>query len=307
MLSPLNSIFGRTNVVYKRVVLPTIEQKRTMATLKDIKLRIKSVSSISKLTKTMQMVASSKMRVAIRQVENTKHAANSVNRIFEGKEIEAERAGSNLIINVTSDKGMCGPINNQIVRHTKNILRGNKEFATNAEVAQLGSKGVPAMIAEFPKQFVLSLKDFGRKEYSFLETGFVVDQLLSDRDYNSATVIYNRFKNALTYIVTEVVVPGPATLEANAGKFNSFEFDEDQDATFKDLFEYQLAMSIWSASMQNRASEFAARMTSMDNATKNANSIISLLSIQYNRGRQAAITTELIEITSGANAIGGAL
>jgi len=291
--------------VCKRVATP--QGARNMATLKDIKLRIKSVSSIAKLTKTMQMVASSKLRAATRKVAETKDAASSVNKVFEGKTITPLPAtekndNPSLIVAVTSDKGMCGPVNNQIVRHAKSILRAEKKDAPS-DVVTLGSKGSPTLINEFPGQFAFSLKDFGKKEPSFIETGFVVDQLLSARGYENVNVIYNKFKNALTYLVTEIHIPGPKTLLANKRQFAKYEFEEDEDATFRDLFEYQLATTIWSGLMESRASELAARMTSMDSATKNATSIISLLAIQYNRGRQAAITTELIEITSGASAL----
>jgi len=248
------------------------------------------------------MVASSKLRSATRRVQETKEVAASVTKLFDDKEItplqEAEPSHT-LIVNITSDKGMCGPVNNQIVRHAKSILRVQKD---KSDIATLGSKGTPTMVAEFPKQFVFSLKDFGKRE-SFLETGFVVDQLLADREYENVNVIFNKFKNALTYLVHETPIPGPKTLLANKKAFAQYEFDEDDDATFRDLFEYQIATTIWSGLMESKASELAARMTSMDNATKNATSIISLLAIQYNRGRQSAITTELIEITSGASAL----
>jgi len=287
----------------KRVSTP--QGARNMATLKDIKLRIKSVTSIAKLTKTMQMVASAKLRSAMRKVAETKEAAATVNKLFEGKDItplvEAEPQPK-LIIAVTSDKGMCGPVNNQLVRHAKNILR-NEHKNSKSDIVTLGSKGTPTMVNEFPKQFAYSLKDFGKKEPSFLETGFVVDQLLAERDYESVNVIYNKFKNALTYLVSETPIAGPKTLLANKSQFAQYEFDEDDDATFRDLFEYQIATTIWSGLAESRASELAARMSSMDSATKNATSLISLLSIQFNRGRQAAITTELIEITSGASAL----
>jgi len=297
-MSPLAALAGK-RVLYAS---PTTQQfTRNMVTLKDIKLRIKSVSSIAKLTKTMQMVASSKLRAATKRVQETKDSTNSVNKITSIVEVDKSR-GSNLVVAVTSDKGMCGPINNQVIRFAKGIMRHEKDV-TKLDVATMGGKGTSSIAAEFPKQLHFSMKDFGKKEYSFMEVGFVVDRILSHANYESVSIIFNRFKNALTYTVTEVPVPGPNTMLANQSKFALFEFDQDEDATFRDLFEFQISLNIWSALMENRASELAARMTSMDNATKNASSIISLLAIQYNRGRQAAITTELIEITSGASAL----
>jgi len=299
------SVLGRGSSplteICRRVTTP--QGARNMATLKDIKLRIKSVSSIAKLTKTMQMVASSKLRAATRRVQETRESASSLNKVFEDKELTPpEGQKANLYVTITSDKGMCGPVNNQLVRYTKSVIRAEKEDS-RPDIAMLGSKGTPSMLIEFPKLVTISLKDYGKKEASFMETSFIVDQLLSTRAYDSVNLVYNKFKNALTYLVTDTFIPGPSTLLANKSKFAQYEFDEDDDATFRDIFEYQIALNIWSGLMEGRASELAARMTSMDNATKNASSIIALLAIQYNRGRQAAITTELIEITSGASAI----
>jgi F-type H+-transporting ATPase subunit gamma len=281
----------------------TPQGARNMATLKDIKLRMKSVASIAKLTKTMQMVASAKLRAAQRKLSETKEAANSINKVFEGKQI-ASPPGEvlpSLLICMTSDKGMCGPVNNQIVRYAKNLLRNENEEVS--DVAILGTKGAPTVIAEFPKQISILLKEFGKKEPTFTETSMAVEHLLSVKEYEKVNILFNKFKNALTYLVTENHIVGPKTLLHNKSQFVQYEFDEDDDATFRDLYEYQVANTIWSGLMEARASELAARASSMDNATKNATAIISLLGIQYNRGRQASITTELIEITSGASAI----
>jgi F-type H+-transporting ATPase subunit gamma len=275
-----------------------------MATLKDIKLRMKSVASIAKLTKTMQMVASAKLRAATRKLNETKEAANSINKVFGGKQIAPPpgEALPSLLICMTSDKGMCGPVNNQVVRYAKNLLR-NEEDSAPSDVAILGTKGAPTVISEFPKQISILLKEFGKKEPTFTETSMAVEHLLAVKEYEKVNILFNKFKNALTYLVTENHIVGPKTLLHNKSQFVQYEFDEDDDATFRDLYEYQVANTIWSGLMEARASELAARASSMDNATKNATAIISLLGIQYNRGRQASITTELIEITSGASAI----
>lgn len=295
------TLLGASAVLCRRAALNQ-QHVRNMATLKDIKLRIKSVSSIAKLTKTMQMVASSKLRGAQRKMDATKETAASIEKVLQGVDTTKTGDGPGLLVAITSDKGMCGPINNQVIRYAKGLARQEKDI-TKLDIATLGGKGTPSVANEFPKQLSFSMKDLGKKEFSFVEVGFVVDQLLSKANYESVSVIFNKFKNAITYTVTDTTIPGPSTLLNNQDKFAAYEFDEDEDATFRDLFEYQVGMTIWNGLMQNRASELAARMTSMDNATKNATSIISLLAIQYNRGRQASITTELIEITSGASAL----
>jgi len=297
-----STLFPGTNALSFRNTPNIPNGTRGMASLKDLKLRMKSVTAIAKLTKTMQMIASSKMRGALRRAEQSVPHLTWTNKLFAEVNIKLPETGPTMYINITSDKGMCGGVNNQIVRHSRTALRSKKDLPRYL-IANLGAKGASIAINEFPQNFVLSTKDFGRKELSFTEVAFVVDQLVAGRELESVTVVYNRFKNAITYIITEVPILGPNLLFENLNEFWQFWFEQDEDATFYDLFEYQLATTIYAGSLQNRASEEGARMTSMDSATKNANGIISLLTLQYNRGRQSAITTELIEITSGANAL----
>jgi len=275
---------------------------RGMATLKDLKLRIKSIGSIAKLTKTMQMVASSKLKSAQRRNEAVKAVLVPMKKVLESLEVpnpEKER-GNVLYVVVTSDKGMCGPVNNQLVKNIRNKLRS--EDGHHAKVAMLGTKGASLIANQFPKNLAMTSKDLGKVEFNFLEVSIVVEQLLSGKNYDSVIVIYNNFKNALTYLIAETEILGPSMMLSHASH-NLSKYSIKNTEILKDLFEFQVAQTIWSALFDSRASELAARMSSMDNATKNANAMIGNLSLQYNRGRQAAITTELIEITSGASAI----
>jgi F-type H+-transporting ATPase subunit gamma len=273
---------------------------RTAVSLKDIRGRIKSISSIAKLTKTMQLVASSRLKAATVRAENAKHLQEAPNKIL-GK-VESQKEGTNLVITVTSDKGMCGSVNTQAGKFARAVA---KEDPSRFFVATVGTKAVPILANEFPETFVMSMKDLGRKEYSFAETALAADQLLSSAGragYDNVHIVYNQFKNTITYVPTEINFSGVSLLSKNVGKFSPFEFDELEETTLRDLFEFQVATSLWGAVNSNRNSELAARMTSMDNATKNANKIVGALTITYNRGRQAAITTELVEIISGASA-----
>jgi len=279
---------------------------RGMASLKELKLRMKAVASISKLTKTMQMVASSKMRGAERKFRAIQPFKEGTDKIVdEAVGDVSKKGGNNLMVVVTTDKGMCGAINNQLLRHCKHMLL--EDGASQYTISTTGTKGSTALARLYPDQFILSCKDLGKKDFSYLETGFVVDKLLTSKaaaaNFNSVSVMFNKFRNALSYVVTEKKIPGPDVLMANLDKFAAYEFEEDEDATMRDLFEFQVGATIWSSLFENRTSELAARMTSMDSATKNAVQIVNLLTLQFNRGRQSAITTELIEITSGASAI----
>lgn len=276
---------------------------RTAVSLRDIRGRIKSVGSIAKLTKTMQLVASSKMKNATIRAENTNHLKESTTKLLSIVEPDKEAAQS-LVITVVSDKGMCGSVNNQSSKAVKAFA---KEDPSRYVLTSVGTKAVTLLSNEFPGTFVLSMKDLGKKDFSFAEVSLAVEQLLATSGkkggFDGVYIIYNQFKNVVTYLPTEIGIPGVTQLHKNLNKFSSFEFDEVEETTLQDLFEFQVASSLWGALNSNRNSEMAARMTSMDNATKNANKIVGDLTVTYNRGRQAAITTELVEITSGAAAV----
>eukprot|EP01132_Coremiostelium_polycephalum_P006090 gene6090-7588_t len=284
---------------------------RGMATLKDLKIRLGTVKTISKLTKTLHMVASSKLRSAEKKAEELSpynkgpmgvltevQTDLQINPQFTGE----EKSNKKLLIAVTTDTGMCGPVNHQIIKTCKALL---KEDADNQYViSTTGLKGVTPFLTEFPDKFHMTAREFGKSDYSFPECLlFLNDVIKKVPNFDSAIIVYNKFKNALSYNVTTHFIPGFNLLEENREKFYQYATTEDRAATMKDLSEFYLATTFWSGLYQNRASEMAARMISMDNASKNGEGISQALSIQYNRARQAMITSELIEITSGASAI----
>jgi F-type H+-transporting ATPase subunit gamma len=274
---------------------------RTAVSLRDIRARIKSVTAISKLTKTMQLVASSKMKSATVRAENAQQIQYPTQKATSVVEANKDH-GNNLVISVASDKGMCGSVNTQSARFAKSVAN---EDRSRFSVASVGSKAAPILAIEFPSTFVLSLKDVGKKEFTFSEILVATEQLLNTKavGYDEVSIVFNKFKNVITYLPTEIQIPGYSILSKDINKFAGFDFDEDEQATLHDLFEFQVATTLWGAMNSNRNSEMAARMTSMDNATKNANKIVGALTVTYNRGRQAAITTELVEICSGAAAV----
>jgi len=274
---------------------------RTAVSLRDIRARIKSITAISKLTKTMQLVASSRMRSATIRAENAQHIQNGPTKVTSVVEADKDH-GNNLVITVASDKGMCGSVNTQSARMARSVVR---EDPSRFFVSSVGTKASTVLANEFPGSFVMSVKDLGKKDFTFTETCLAVDQLLAtnSKGYDGVYIVFNKFKNVITYIPTELAIPGVSQLTKDINKFAPYDFEEAEQTTLKDLFEFQVATALWGATNSNRNSEMAARMTSMDNATKNANKIVASLTVTYNRGRQAAITTELVEITSGAAAV----
>ncbi|KAM9963595.1 hypothetical protein ACTFIW_006828 [Dictyostelium discoideum] len=309
------------------VVLASPANQRNMATLKDhqslildtnsqivnvVKIRLGTVKTISKLTKTLHMVASSKLRSAEKKAEEsgpysvgpqkilgvveTSDAFNTATEPIE------DRSNKQLLIAITTDTGMCGPVNHQIIKTIKALLKDDAK--QEILVSTTGLKGVAPIVADFPNQFLINGRDFGKADYSFPEVLLFLNEIISKvPNYDSALVVYNKFKNALSYSVDRQFIPGFNLLELNRDKFYEYTTSEDRAATMKDLSEFYLASSLWTGLYQNRASEMAARMVAMDNASKNGESISQALGLQYNRARQAMITSELIEIVSGASAI----
>eukprot|EP01133_Synstelium_polycarpum_P016839 gene16839-20023_t len=260
------------------------------------------------------MVASSRLKSAERKAEELVRYNAGPHKLLndiastEGMDPQntgEERSNKQIVICVTTDTGMCGPVNHQVLRTTKALLE--KDTNKTMSVTLTGLKGAAAIGTGYPWALNANSRDFGKSDYCFPETlTFLSEIIRSIPNFDGAYVIYNRFKNAMSYAVHSQFVPGFNLLEHHRDKFYQYQTTEDRSATMKDLSEFALASTLWTSLYQNRASETAARMISMDNASKNGNSISQALGLQYNRARQARITSELIEICSGAAAIEGA-
>ncbi|GAM21852.1 hypothetical protein SAMD00019534_050270, partial [Acytostelium subglobosum LB1] len=289
----------------------TSSQQRNMATLKELKVRLGTVKTISKLTKTLHMVASSKLRAAEKKAEELGSFNDGPAKLLapitsiEGLDPQntgEERSNKQIVIGITTDTGMCGPVNHNVVRLTKGLL--NADTAHQMTVNFSGLKGAVAIGQTHPASLASSARDFGKMDYSFPESLIFLNNIIKlIPNFDAATIVFNKFKNAMVYNVATAFVPGYNLLEQHRDKFDAYQTSEDRSATMKDLSEFSLATTFWVGLFQNRASETAARMISMDNASKNGEQISQALSLQYNRVRQAMITSELIEITSGAAAI----
>ncbi|KAF2075118.1 hypothetical protein CYY_003595 [Polysphondylium violaceum] len=297
------------------VGLTNQNQVRGMATLKDLKVRLGTVQTISKLTKTLHMVASSKLRSAEKKAEELGafnvgpskllseiKSNEALDQLEQGTTFAEDRSNKQLVIAITTDTGMCGPVNHQVVKACKALL--SKDTEDKMIASTTGLKGTAPLATDYPKKLLFGGRDFGKQDYSFPETLLFLNEIIAKiPNFDNAVIVYNKFKNALSYSVDALFIPGFNLMEQHRDKFYTYQTTEDRAATMKDLSEFYLASAFWASLYQNRASEMAGRMVSMDNASKNGESISQGLSLQYNRARQAMITSELIEITSGAAAI----
>jgi F-type H+-transporting ATPase subunit gamma len=218
---------------------------------------------------------------------------------------------THLVIVATSDRGLCGAFNSSIVRGARGFIRQLLAEGKTVKILCVGRKGRDQLRRDFALNIVDTIEEVGKKRLAFADAQRVTDKVLAmfaAGEFDVATLYYNRFKSAISQIVTkQQLIPFPVEKSEKAEAANDsgavYEFEPDESEILADLLPRNLAVQIFRALLENAASEQGARMTAMDNATRNAGDMIKRLTIQYNRQRQASITKELIEIISGAEAI----
>ncbi len=291
-----------------------------MASLKELKGRINSVKSTQKITKAKQMVAAAKLRKAQANAEAARPYASRLAGVMAG--LAGKIAGMDgapkllagtgkdqvhLLVVANSDKGLCGAFNSNIVKAAK--LKAQELNAQGKTVLfyLIGKKGRATIVREWPKAILAHFDTSEVRTPGFAEAEAIVDALMALYDegkFDVAHLFYSRFRSAMLQEPTEqqiVPVPAPKVEAAAAGA--AVEYEPDEEEILADLLPRYLRTQIFGALLENQASEQGASMTAMDNATRNAGELINKLTIQYNRSRQAAITTELIEIIAGAEAL----
>jgi len=297
-----------------------------MPSLKDLKNRIASVKSTQKITAAMKMVAASKLRRAQEQAEAGRPFAERMGRMLESLAANVSSNGEgpklmtgtgkqdvHLLLVISSDRGLCGGFNGTIVREARRQIARLEGEGKTVKVMTVGRKARDQIRRTHPKSVFHSYEDIGRKRLSFSEADTITTKVLElyeAGEFDVASVIYNKFKSAMTQIVTvQQVVPfavsgGEAAVADTGGELKAmYEFEPDEEQILADLLPKNLSIQVYRALLESAASEQGARMTAMDSATRNAGDMINKLTLTYNRTRQAVITKELIEIISGAEAI----
>ncbi len=291
-----------------------------MPNLKDLKNRIESVKSTRKITKAMQMVAAAKLRRAQESAEASRPYAERFNAVMAG--LAASVGGSDsapkllrgtgsddvhLLVVMTAERGLCGGFNSNIAKLARVKAEELRLKGKTVKVLTVGKKGRDALKRDFGDLFVghIDLSEVKRLGYSNAQD--IAKDVLSRFDggeFDVATIFYSKFVNVVTQIPTAQQVI-PASFEETEGDDSGaiFDYEPSEEAILADLLPKGVATAIFSALLENGASEQGARMSAMDNATRNAGEMIDKLTIQFNRSRQAVITNELIEIISGAEAL----
>ena len=293
-----------------------------MPSLKDLRTRIRSVRSTQKITAAMKLVAASRLRRAVEQVEAARPYAQRMERVLASLAgrmaglagappllVGTGREETHLIVVATSDRGLAGAFNASILREARRQIRAFELAGRTVTVLTIGRKGREGLRRDYGRLIRDSLTDIGRRRLAFDEARGIAGRILvlyGEGGFDVCTIVYNRFRSALTQIVTaQQLIPfAPAAAEeASALAGAVYEFEPTEEEILGELLPKNLAVQIYTALLENAASEQGARMTAMDNATRNAGDMIKRLTLNYNRARQANITKELIEIISGAEAV----
>ena len=291
-----------------------------MPNLKDLKNRIESVKNTRKITKAMQMVAAAKLRRAQDAAEASRPYSERFNNLLaslaasvgssENSPILLRGTGKqdvHLLIVMTAERGLCGGFNSNIAKLARSHAAKLKEDGRQVKVITVGKKGRDALKRDLGEYFVdhVDLSEF--KSIKYVNAQTIAKALLArfdDNEYDVATIFYSKFVNVVSQIPTaQQIIPAVFEDQSSASGKAIYDYEPDEETILADLLPRGIATQIFAALLENGASEQGARMSAMDNATRNAGDMIDKLTIEYNRSRQAVITNELIEIISGAEAL----
>ncbi|KAH8151328.1 uncharacterized protein LAJ45_04530 [Morchella importuna] len=265
------------------------------ATLREIEGRLKSIKNIEKITKTMKIVASTKLARAQRAMGDSRVYGETSNKVFSNAETKPLEGGKNLIIVCSSDKGLCGGIHSGLTKAVRRKLIENPD----TDLVVLGEKSKAQLGRSSAKNIVMSFANVGKDIPSFVEAQTIADQIFQlGKTYDNIEVLYNSFKSAISYEPSTIEAYSEEAIMASAN-ITSFEIEDEQ---LSNLREFALANTLYWALAEGHACENSARRNAMDNASKNAGDMINRFQILFNRTRQAVITGELVEIITGAAA-----
>lgn len=291
-----------------------------MPSLKSLRGRIKSVKNTRQITSTMKMVAAAKLRRARDAAEKARPYADRLLAVLNNLAAQSDSASAPLLLQgrpnpqvvrivvFGSDRGLCGAFNGNLLKAAFEAMRRFEAEGKTVEFVAVGNKACDGLDAKELNKVVKAYRD-GTKDQSFAAASRIGTDLVDAFMHGACDevyIVYNQFISALTQQPKLTrLVPFTAENSVQKGPSSSMDYEPSEDAVLADLLPRNLAVQVFQAILESNASEQGARMTAMDNATRNAKEMIKKLSLKYNRTRQATITSELIEIISGAEAIAG--
>jgi F-type H+-transporting ATPase subunit gamma len=294
-----------------------------MPSLKDLRNRIASVKATQKITKAMQMVAAAKLRRAQDAAEAARPYAERMEQVlanlaaaFEGRDDAPKLMAGNgndqvhLLVLATAERGLCGGFNTNISKLAREKARSLIAQGKTVKILCVGKKGYDAIKRDLGQYVIKTIELRGVKNVGFSNADGIGSEILAmfeAGEFDVCTLFYSKFQSVIAQIPTaQQLIPADLpkdTVESNGGPAAVYEYEPDETEILEDLLPRNISVQVFRALLENAASEQGARMSAMDNATRNAGEMIDKLTIKYNRQRQAQITTELIEIISGAEAL----
>ena len=291
-----------------------------MPSLKDLKTRINSVKSTQKITSAMKMVAAAKLRRAQDSAERGRPYADRMQQIVNSLASKADpisapqllvgngKDNTHLLVVVSADRGLCGGFNGAITRQTRTEAARLRGEGKTVKLLMVGRKSADALRRELGDSYIDSLEGIQGTAVEYADAasiGETVRNGFEAGEFDVCTVIFNKFKSAISQEVTlKRLIPAEVSEDTQGdGAGVSYEYEPDEEELLAAVLPRNISTQVYSALLESSAAELAARMTAMDNATRNAGDLIERLTLVYNRTRQATITKELIEIISGAEAV----
>ena len=290
-----------------------------MASLDDLKKRIASVKSTQKITKAMKMVAAAKLRRAQESAERGRPYSEKMNNIIlnlsngisdkENAPKLLSGTGENkvhLCVVMTSDRGLCGGFNSNIIKKAKNYFSKILNEGKQLKIITVGSKGNDQLKRVYGDKIIENISFKESKNANYFDAdkvGRIIIEKFEAGEFDICTIFYNQFKNVITQLPQAQQIIPLNNEDDHNDSYESYEFEPDEDEILSNLLPKNISTQIFKAMLENSASEQGSRMSAMDNATRNAGEMVDKLTIEYNRSRQAAITKELIEIISGAESL----
>ena len=291
-----------------------------MASLDDLKKRIVSVKSTQKITKAMKMVAAAKLKRAQDNAEKGRPYSEKMNNVIlnlssgiSDKENAPKllsgtgKDNIHLCVVLTSDRGLCGGFNSNIIKKAKSFFAKLNKEGKELKIITVGSKGNDQLKRIYEKKIIDNISFKNSKNVNYFDAekiGKIIIEKFEKEEFDVCTIFFNKFKNVITQIPQmQQIIPLNTENTNEDNSSDSYEFEPDEDEILNNLLPKNISTQIFKAMLENSASEQGARMSAMDNATRNAGEMVDKLTIEYNRSRQAAITKELIEIISGAESL----
>jgi len=276
-----------------------------------VRNRMKSVKNIQKITKAMKMVAASKLRAVQTRTENSRGLWEPFTALLgDAPTVDVKK---NVIVAITSDKGLCGGINSTSVKVSRALHKLTSGPEKESKYVILGEKGKVQLVRDSRKSIEMTVTELQKNPINYTQIAVLADDILKNVEYDALRVIFNKFHSVISFKPTIVTILSPEVAEKESeaggkiGDLDSYEIEggETKSEILQNLAEFQFSCVLYNGALENACSELGARMSAMDSSSRNAGDMLDRLTLTYNRTRQASITTELIEIISGASALEG--